>query len=325
MNLDQQISLLNQNPTPFVSQIGQDLQADSVKVFQINIGKWCNQACRHCHVDASPARTESMDFETAKQCLKLIAETASIETVDLTGGAPEGHEQFRYLVEGARALGKKVIDRCNLTILTEPGFEWLPEFLLENQVEVVSSLPHFAARRTDKQRGNGVFEKSIEGLKMLNALGYGSQPELPLHLVYNPSGILLSGSQADLQKEFKTKLSEQFGVVFNELYCINNLPVNRFLESLVRAEKYDTYLETLIDAYNPATVEGLMCRHQVSVSHEGKLYDCDFNQMLELPLQGARSVFDADLSQLNGRSIKTADHCYGCTAGAGSSCGGEIA
>lgn len=325
MNLDQQISLLNQNPTPFVSQIGQDLQADSVKVFQINIGKWCNQACRHCHVDASPARTESMDFETAKQCLKLIAETETIETVDLTGGAPEGHEQFRYLVEGARALGKKVIDRCNLTILTEPGFEWLPEFLLKNQVEVVSSLPHFAARRTDKQRGNGVFEKSIEGLKMLNALGYGSQPELPLHLVYNPSGILLSGSQADLQKEFKTKLFEQFGVVFNELYCINNLPVNRFLESLVRAEKYDTYLETLIEAYNPATVEGLMCRHQVSVSHEGKLYDCDFNQMLELPLQGARSVFDVELGELKGRSIKTADHCYGCTAGAGSSCGGEIA
>ena len=324
MDISKQLSALSKASPTFLEKVEAPLIASDVKVFQINIGKWCNQACQHCHVDASPIRTEDMDEATALQCLKLIESWDTIETVDLTGGAPEGHAQFKTLVRGARALGKNVIDRCNLTILTEPGYEWLGPFLKENQVEVVSSLPHFAARRTDKQRGNGVFERSIQGLQILNDLGYGVDPELPLHLVYNPSGILLSGNQSELQKEFKTKRFEQFNVKFNDLYCINNLPVNRFLESLLRADKYEAYIETLMNAYNPATVEGLMCRHQVNVSHDGKIYDCDFNQMLDLPIVGSPTVFDVDISKVQGRSILTMDHCYGCTAGAGSSCGGEL-
>ncbi len=324
MDISKQLSALSQASPTFLEKVEAPLIASDVKVFQINIGKWCNQACQHCHVDASPIRTEDMDEATALQCLKLIESWDTIETVDLTGGAPEGHAQFKTLVRGARALGKNVIDRCNLTILTEPSYEWLGPFLKENQVEVVSSLPHFAARRTDKQRGNGVFERSIHGLQILNDLGYGIDPSLPLHLVYNPSGILLSGNQSELQKEFKTKLFEQFNVKFNDLYCINNLPVNRFLESLLRGDKYEAYIETLMNAYNPATVEGLMCRHQVNVSHDGKIYDCDFNQMLDLPIVGSPTVFDVDLEKVQGRSILTMDHCYGCTAGAGSSCGGEL-
>ena len=301
------------------------LSAFEPKVLQINVGKWCNQTCRHCHVDASPIRKEQMSVEVARQCLKIIKEWDCIETVDLTGGAPEGHEVFRELVEGARALGKHVIDRCNLTILTEDDFEWLPKFLKENQVEVVSSLPHFAAHRTDKQRGNGVFERSIKGLKLLNEVGYGIQDDLKLSLVYNPSGVLLSGSQAELEREFKEKLFSGFGIKFHQLFCINNLPINRFLESLLRVGKYESYLQTLKDAFNPATLEGLMCRHQLSVSWDGKLYDCDFNQMLEMQISPQASVFDVQLNEVSNRSILCADHCYGCTAGAGSSCGGEIA
>lgn len=329
MKIDDQMKILTEDSPSFSdtlksSQGSPLLTASDVKIFQINIGKWCNQACRHCHVDASPARTESMSHEVAEQCIQLIRDNPSVETIDLTGGAPEGHEEFKFLVKEARALGKKVIDRCNLTILTEPGFEWLPEFLREHQVEVVSSLPHFAASRTDKQRGNGVFERSIQGLQILNELGFGSKAELPLHLVYNPSGILLSGSQSELQREFKTKLYDQYQVVFNDLYCINNIPVNRFLESLIRVGKYEEYLASLLEAYNPGTVEGLMCRHQVNVSWDGKMYDCDFNQMLDLPVEGQHHVFDRDLPSLSKRSIMTANHCYGCTAGAGSSCGGEL-
>lgn len=327
MDITRQFDVLNSFATHFEQKVSEScetsLKADSVKIFQINIGKWCNQACRHCHVDASPLRRESMSRAVAERCVQLISHP-SVETVDLTGGAPEGHEQFKYLVEQSKKLGKKVIDRCNLTILSEPGFEWLPEFLAEHRVEVVSSLPHFAARRTDKQRGNGVFESSIAGLQKLNSLGYGLSQELPLHLVYNPSGILLSASQTELQREFKTKLAEAYDISFHELYCINNLPVNRFLESLVRAEKFETYMESLLEAFNPGTIEGLMCRHQVSISHDGGLYDCDFNQMLGMKIPVAQDVFDLHLDDLKSRPIATANHCFGCTAGAGSSCGGEL-
>ncbi len=294
----------------------------SLKTFQINVGKVCNQACRHCHVDASPARTESMSREIADLCLETIAAVPEIETVDITGGAPEMNPIFTHLVEGSRRLGKHVIDRCNLTILEDSSYAYLYDFLADNEVEIIASLPHFSAASTDRQRGAGVFAKSIRALLKLNALGYGHT--LPLNLVYNPVGLFLSSSQAQLEREFKEKLRDGFGVVFNRLYTINNLPVSRFLESLVRRDKFQEYMDLLTGAFNPATVEGLMCRNQVSVGYDGGLYDCDFNQMLEMETRpvGHIRYFDYDLFM--SRSIRTANHCYGCTAGAGSSCGGEI-
>jgi radical SAM/Cys-rich protein len=317
-----QISTLGGLSPKFVEQTGV-IYAESIDTLQINVGKWCNQTCRHCHVDASPIRQEKMTPEVALKCISLMEEFKDIKTVDLTGGAPEGHEVFKDLVLAARRLGKNVIDRCNLTILSEPGFEWLPEFLHDNQVEVVCSLPHFSSSRTDKQRGNGVFERSIEGLKILNQLGYGTK--LKLHLVYNPSGLFLSDNQESLQREFKTQLKNKYDVVFNDLYCINNLPVSRFLESLVRANKLETYHETLVNAFNPQTINGLMCRHQINVGWDGHVYDCDFNQMLDLKAKPIAHLIDFDKEKWISRKIKTLNHCYGCTAGAGSSCGGEIA
>jgi radical SAM/Cys-rich protein len=306
----------------FASDVAEPLHAETLATFQINLGKVCNQACRHCHVDAGPHRTESMDRETADACLAAIRAVPEIKTVDITGGAPEMNAQFRYLVEESRAAGKHVIDRCNLTILSVPGYEDLAEFLAAYDIEVIASLPHFAASRTDNQRGRGVFDASVAGLKKLNALGYGDR--LPLHLVYNPTGTFLSSGQAQLELEFKRELDARYGVRFNNLFCINNLPVSRFLESLVRAGKLDEYMHTLHSAFNPGTIDGLMCRHQVSVGYDGQLYDCDFNQMLEIPAAiGHIKNFDPETFRT--RRIKTANHCYGCTAGAGSSCGGEIA
>jgi len=299
------------------------LKPGSLKTFQINVGKWCNQACRHCHVDASPQRSEIMPAEIIDKCLEIIAATGSIDTVDITGGAPEGHPQFRQLVSAVRRLGKHAIDRCNLTILEEPGFEDMAAFLASEKVEIIASLPHFAMQRTDQQRGAGVFTKSIAALKKLNTLGYGDH--LPLNLVYNPTGIFLSGNQAELEREFRTKLAGDFGIVFNNLYCINNMPINRFLFALERAGKTSEYLTTLVNAFNPQTLPGLMCRSQISVGYDGSIYDCDFNQMLDMKTEGVSHVKDFDLSKLSSRSIKTANHCYGCTAGAGSSCGGAVA
>ncbi|TGM01741.1 arsenosugar biosynthesis radical SAM (seleno)protein ArsS [Leptospira jelokensis] len=306
----------------FFETVGKPIQARSIKVFQINVGKWCNQACRHCHVDASPIRTEMMDENTAKLCIELISKIPEIETVDITGGAPEGNPYFKMLVTEARRLGKRVMDRCNLTILEEPGYEWLYEFLKENQVEIVSSLPSVLENVTDNQRGKGVYQKSITALKKLNAIGYGTS--LPIHLVYNPNGLFLSSGQAQLEKEYKDHLYKKYGIVFNQLFCINNLPINRFLGSLVRAGKFEMYMETLVNAYNPATVNGLMCLDQISVGYDGSVYDCDFNQMLELKSKGVKHIQDFDLPTFLGREIVVANHCYGCTAGAGSSCGGEI-
>ena len=256
------------------------LTAASLATFQINVGKICNQACRHCHVDAGPKRTETMTRAIVDECLRVIRATPEIQTVDITGGAPEMNEFFRLLVTESRAAGKHVIDRCNLTILETPGQADLAGFLAQQQVEVIASLPHFAASRTDNQRGKGVFEASIRGLRQLNALGYGDT--LPLHLVYNPTGLFLSSSQEQLEREFKRELETRHGVRFNNLYCINNLPISRFLESLIRADKFEDYMNVLHRAFNPATVAGLMCRHQVSVGYDGRLYDCDFNQMLNL-------------------------------------------
>ena len=302
--------------------ISQSLTGLSLKTFQINIGRWCNQACKHCHVDASPVRTEEMDKKTAQRCVDLIASLPEVETVDITGGSPEGSASFKFLVKASGELGKHVIDRCNLTILEEPGFEWLAGFLKENEVEIICSLPHYSELRTDQQRGKGVYEKSIRALKKLNRLGYGS--EFPLNLVYNPTGFFLSSDQTQLEKEFKEHLYKTHGIVFDSLYCINNVPINRFLEALIRKNKYQDYLETLVHAYNPSTLEGLMCRHQISIDYQGYVYDCDFNQMLELKAKPVSHIDHFDYAKWKDRKIQTANHCYACTAGAGSSCGGKI-
>jgi radical SAM/Cys-rich protein len=304
------------------SEKKQGIHGISLATFQMNIGKWCNQACKHCHVDASPVRTEMMSKETIDLCLAVIQDTPSISTVDITGGAPEGNPHFAYLVEESRRLGKRVIDRCNLTILEEPGKDYLYKFLADNEVEICSSLPHFSETLTDKQRGDGVFEKSITAMQKLNRVGYGKG--LILNLVYNPVGVFLSSSQNQLEKEFKDQLFKKFGIVFNQLFVINNLPINRFLAALVRAGKFETYMDTLIQAYNPQTLDGLMCRHQISVGYDGKVYDCDFNQMLEMETKPFQHIKNFNLQTFLEREIAVANHCFGCTAGAGSSCGGEI-
>jgi radical SAM/Cys-rich protein len=321
MHADQQIDALDRFPQPFASRHENGLHAVSLHTFQINVGKRCNQACRHCHVDASPVRTEMMDAATAELCLQVLAELPAVKVVDITGGAPEMNPHFKRLVAGSRKLGKRVIDRCNLTILCEPGFEWLAPFLAENQVEVVASMPHWGAELTDRQRGNGVFQRSIQGLLQLNALGYGSS--LPLDLVHNPGGLFLAGDQAALEREFKVRFSE-LGIQFHHLLCLNNMPVSRFLDALLKRGQFDLYLDTLAAAYNPGTVEGLMCRHQISVGYDGSLFDCDFNQMLDLKTEPISHLSEFDVRLLTSRRIRTANHCYGCTAGSGSSCGGSI-
>ncbi len=297
------------------------LSALTLETVQINLGKQCNQSCKHCHVDAGPTRTESMSEETARQCLEII-KLPNVKCVDITGGAPEMNGQFKFLVEESKKMGKHVMDRCNLTILEEPGYEYLYEFLAQHRVEIVASLPHFAASTTDRQRGKGVFDKSILALKKLNALGYGKN--LPLHLVYNPAGFFMSAPQSELEPEFKNKLKSQYGIEFNNLYCIHNIPINRFLMSLVARGKFESYMETLANAYNPATLEGLMCRHQISISYEGYVYDCDFNQMLDLKANGQNHISQFNLQGFLNRKLAINSHCYACTAGAGSSCGGNL-
>lgn len=326
LNSTEQLQLLGAQAEPFAERAAASgfasLKPAELTTFQINVGKWCNQACRHCHVDASPQRTEMMDRSTLEKCMKIITTVESIATVDITGGAPEGHPLFREFVARVRAAGKHVIDRCNLTILSEPGQEDLADFLASHEVEIAASLPHFAAQRTDLQRGAGVFQKSIAGLKKLNALGYGTR--LPLNLVYNPSGVFLSSNQMQLEREFREKLMADHGIQFNSLYCINNMPINRFLFALERAGKTATYLTTLVNAFNPLTIPGLMCRTQISVGYDGRVYDCDFNQMLEMPSEAVAHIDDFTPARFASRSIRTANHCYGCTAGSGSSCGGAV-
>ena len=307
---------------PDFDRLAGPLRASSMSVLQVNVGKWCNQACRHCHVDASPARTETMSRETALAVLDILDRVPEFTTLDLTGGAPEGHAVFRTLVDGARERGRTVIDRCNLTILSEPGHEDLADYLASRDVQVIASLPHFAAARTDAQRGNGVFDRSLAGLRRLNALGYGTR--LPLHLVYNPSGLFLASPQAELEREYRQVLRTRHGIEFTGLYALNNLPVSRFLENLVRTNRLEDYLTTLLEAFNPATLDGLMCRHMASVGWDGKIWDCDFHQMLELAPSNTMTVFDFDPSVWKSRAIATAAHCLGCTAGAGSSCGGSL-
>lgn len=312
-----------------ISDIGyHKLKPTQIDIFQLNIGKLCNQTCAHCHVDAGPDRKEeNMSRKTLEKCLEIIA-SSGVKTVDITGGAPEMNPHFRWFVEECSKLGKEVIDRCNLTIIrANKKYHDLPDFFAKNKVHVVSSLPYFTQSRTDSQRGDGVFNDSIEALQMLNAVGYGKKDSgLILDLVYNPSGAFLPGSQESLEKDFKEQLKRRFDIEFNSLFAITNLPVSRFLDYLIESGNYQSYMTELVEAFNPGTVEGLMCRNTVSVSWDGYIYDCDFNQMLELKSAVKKPhINDFDLDALLNRDIVINQHCYGCTAGAGSSCGGEIA
>lgn len=305
------------------------LKPTAIEIFQVNVGKLCNQSCAHCHVDAGPdRRAENMTKETFDRCLDILA-SHDIPTVDITGGAPELNPHFRWFVEECRKLGKHVMNRCNLTvILSNPKYRDLPLFFAENQVELVSSLPHYSALRTDSQRGEGVFEDSIRALQLLNDAGYGKPDTgLKIHLVYNPTGAFLPGGQAGLEAEFKRQLKRKYDVDFSHLYAITNMPISRFLEYLLESGNYESYMQTLIDAFNPGAVAGVMCRNTISVSWDGYLYDCDFNQMLDLKVAvpGGNHLSDFDLDALTNRDIVLNQHCYGCTAGAGSSCGGQVA
>ena len=303
------------------------LRTLGVEVLQVNVGKRCNQVCHHCHVDAGPDRTEVMPDDVVDACLAFL-ERSDIATLDITGGAPELHPRFRDLVTRARAAGRHVMDRCNLTITQLPNYAYLPQFLADHAVEVVASLPSFAARQTDAQRGEGVFDLSIAALRQFNELGYGIEGSgLVLNLVTNPVGAFLPASQAALERDWKRELSRRFGVSFNRLYTITNMPISRYLEFLVASGNLQAYMEKLVGAFNPSTVEGLMCRSTLSVGWDGRLYDCDFNQMIDLPVapDAPRTIFDATVQGLTGRRIAVGRHCFGCTAGAGSSCGGTIA
>ncbi len=303
------------------------LSRKSPTTLQVNVGKLCNQACHHCHVDAGPRRTERMTRETAERVVEVIAASARVETVDITGGAPELNPNFAMLVERARALGRKVIVRCNLTVTLEPGMEWLVEFYRRAGVELVCSLPCYTAENTDRQRGAGVFDKSIAAMRQLNAAGFG-RGELRLDLVYNPIGASLPPPQAELEAQYREELARNFGVVFDRLLTITNMPIARFANQLNSTGSHSAYMSLLVNHFNPATVDALMCRDLVSVGWDGRLYDCDFNQMLEIPLGGraASTIWDVDdVGTLAGARIATGSHCFGCTAGAGSSCGGAIA
>lgn len=305
------------------------LQPSRVEIFQINVGKLCNQSCAHCHVDAGPDKTrEVMSWEHLAMCLDILR-TYDIPTVDITGGAPEMNPHFRWFVEECRKLGKKVMNRCNLTIVqANPKYRYLPQFFAENQVNLVCSLPYFSKSRTDAQRGEGVFEDSIKTLQELNDVGYGQEGSgLLLDLVYNPSGAFLPGSQSGLEKEFKAQLERRHGIKFNRLFALTNMPISRFLDFLLESGNYESYMSELVTAFNPAAVAGVMCRNTLSVSWDGYIYDCDFNQMLDLKVSATASnhISKFDMNTLAARDIVLNQHCYGCTAGAGSSCGGEVA
>lgn len=297
------------------------------RTLQINVGKRCNQVCRHCHVEAGPTRTEMMSANTVERILWLIERSPSIATVDITGGAPEINPHFRKLVSGARSLGRHVLNRCNLTVLTLPDQTDTAMFLAAEKVEVVASLPCYGANNVDRQRGKGVFEDSLNGLRQLNALGYGQPGSgLTLNLVYNPVGAFLPPDQSTLEADYKRHLEDDFGVVFNHLFTITNMPIGRFAKDLERADELQTYMDLLVANFNPAAVNKTMCRDLISVDHKGRIFDCDFNQMLDMPARVPfRTIWDTDdLTAANNQAIATARHCFACTAGAGSSCEGAL-
>lgn len=301
------------------------LRHTRTEVLQVNVGKLCNLTCRHCHVDAGPKRKEIMERSTINRIVDWFAHT-DIPTIDLTGGAPEMIPDFRYFIDRVKVLSpsRHVIDRCNLTILVEPGYDRLAEFLAERAVEIIASMPCYSAKNVNAQRGEGVFDASIEALQLLNSLGYGT--DLPLHLVYNPVGAFFPPAQAELEADYKRQLREHFGIVFNNLYTITNLPIARFATYLRHNNKLEEYMQLLIENFNPATIDGLMCRKTISVGWQGEVYDCDFNQQLDMQWENGKRLFlwDVDPDKIDNREIMTGDHCFGCTAGAGSSCGGAI-
>ena len=316
------------NFLPFHTQLDRHgmapLQPAPLEILQINVGRLCNQTCGHCHVDAGPDRKEIMTRQTMQWCLDALDQSGA-HTVDITGGAPEMNPHFRWLVQEVHKRGKKVIDRCNLTILLVPKYRDLPEFLARHDVEIVASLPHYAAAQTDRQRGEGVFEKSIRALRRLNELGFGRpDSSLRLSLVYNPAGAFLPPRQQETEDRFRKELRRRFGIEFTSLFVITNQPISRFLDYLIRSGNYEAYMQRIVDAFNPAAALGVMCRHTLSVGWDGAIYDCDFNQMLELPVAAPASghIRDFDAKQLGERTIQTGLHCYACTAGAGSSCQG---
>jgi radical SAM/Cys-rich protein len=297
------------------------------EILQVNVGRLCNLICVHCHVNAGPKRKEIMSRETIDRIVDWLAKT-EIPTVDITGGAPEMIPDFRYLIERVKSLQphRHTIDRCNLTILIEPGYEDLARFLAQNAVEIIASMPCYSPENVNAQRGEGVFEDSITALKLLNSLGYGTDPGLPLHLVYNPVGAFLPPSQAELEADYKHELKTHFGIVFNRLYTLANLPIGRFASYLRRNNKLEEYMQLLMEAFNPTTIDGLMCRNTISVGWRGEVYDCDFNQQLGMQWNDGARIFlwDVDPEKIENREIMTGNHCFGCTAGAGSSCGGAI-
>ncbi|WP_418637968.1 arsenosugar biosynthesis radical SAM (seleno)protein ArsS [Winogradskyella sp.] len=304
------------------------IKAKKLEILQINVGYMCNQVCDHCHVDAGPDRKEIMTRDTMRQCLEVIKNSGA-HTLDLTGGAPEMNPDFRWFVEEASKVGiTDFIVRSNLTIIrANKKYYDLPEFFKKHNVHVVSSMPHWTRGKTDKQRGDGVFDKSIKALQELNAVGYGMPgSDLRLDLVYNPSGAFLPGDQVAMEKDFKKALMDDFGIEFHNLFAITNLPIARFLDYLIASENYEDYMYSLVEAYNPAAVENVMCTNTLSISWDGYLFDCDFNQMLELPVNSkSRHISEFNEELLEGRNIVISQHCYGCTAGAGSSCQGVVA
>ncbi len=331
-----QILILEQNPeliTPFkwqLENIGiKQLKPKQLEVFQVNLGKMCNQVCSHCHVDAGPDRKEIMTRETMQLCLDVLKSNSSFKIVDMTGGAPEMNPDFRWFVEEISKLKIQMIVRCNLTIITaNKKYNDLPDFFKLHNIEVVSSLPFYSQDRTDKQRGDGVFKSSIKALQMLNQVGYGMpNSDLKLNLVYNPAGAFLPPNQDALEKEFKTNLKKDFDIDFNNLYAITNLPISRYLDYLVLSDNYEDYMMKLVNAFNPNAAMNVMCRNTISISWDGFIYDCDFNQMLEMEVscQDSKHLSEFHSEKLLNRTIKLNNHCYGCTAGAGSSCGGAVA
>jgi radical SAM/Cys-rich protein len=303
------------------------LLATGIEIFQVNVGKMCNQVCKHCHVDAGPDRKEIMTTEIMEQCLDALRRHPSLKTVDITGGAPEMNPHFRWFVAEIKKLGRHVMVRCNLTIiLANKKYHDLPQFFKSHGVELVSSLPFYTADRTDRQRGDGVFESSIQALQMLNEVGYGKDGTgLILNLVYNPAGAFMPPPQAALENEYRQALMQQHGISFSHLFAITNLPISRYLDYLLQSGNYERYMEKLVNAFNPAAAAQVMCRNTISISWDGFLYDCDFNQMLDLKLDStSRHISQFDAGLLDRRSIVVNQHCYGCTAGAGSSCGGAV-
>lgn len=306
------------------------LKPTQITVFQVNVGKMCNQVCKHCHVDAGPDRKEIMTKETMQICLEILKKNPSFTTVDLTGGAPEMNPHFRWFVEEIRKISTQItlIVRCNLTIIfANPKYNDLPQFFKENRIEVVSSLPAVISSRTNAQRGEGVFEDSIKALKALNEVGYGKvDSNLILNLVYNPTGAFLPSGQAGIEKNYKDVLKKKYGISFNQLFSITNIPISRFLEYLLESGNFAEYMAKLVSAYNPVAAANVMCRNTLSIGWDGTIYDCDFNQMLDMAVScSSKNIKDFDFEALQNRHIVVNQHCYGCTAGAGSSCGGEVA